>query len=236
MSATIDHASLMDRVYRLQRRFGIYDATRKYYLLGRDEMLAGLNAPRGGTILEIGCGTGRNLVSAAELYPSARLFGVDISRQMLLACGKAVAGARIADRTRLAMADAVTFDAGKVFGRTSFDRVYMSYAVSMIPGWEQAIERAVELLAPGGELHIVDFGDLAGLPRWSERALAVWLQWYHVTPRRRLIHLCGELARQRDYRMEEQRLYRGFAWVCILRRPDRLIMSASDLAVRPNAA
>ncbi len=33
----IDHATLMDRVYKRQRHF--YDATRKYYLLGRDPMI-----------------------------------------------------------------------------------------------------------------------------------------------------------------------------------------------------
>ena len=56
MSA-IDRAGLMDRVYRHQRHF--YDATRKYYLIGGDPMLAGLNVPAGGSVLKIGCGTGR---------------------------------------------------------------------------------------------------------------------------------------------------------------------------------
>jgi len=37
MTAAFDHADLMDRVYRRQRH--LYDATRKYYLLGRDPML-----------------------------------------------------------------------------------------------------------------------------------------------------------------------------------------------------
>ena len=54
MTGASDHAALMDRVYRLQRRFGFYDATRKFYLLGRDPMIAGLNPPPGGGVLEIG--------------------------------------------------------------------------------------------------------------------------------------------------------------------------------------
>ncbi len=53
----LDHGGLMDRVYRRQRHF--YDATRKYYLLGRDPMIAGLKPPPGAAVLEIGCGTGR---------------------------------------------------------------------------------------------------------------------------------------------------------------------------------
>ena len=59
-----DHRAHMDGIYRYQRY--IYDLTRKYYLLGRDRLLADLEPPDGGTILEIGCGTGRNLVLAAR--------------------------------------------------------------------------------------------------------------------------------------------------------------------------
>ncbi|TIV74063.1 MAG: SAM-dependent methyltransferase, partial [Mesorhizobium sp.] len=37
------HAELMDGVYRWQRH--IYDLTRKYYLLGRDRLIDGLDVP-----------------------------------------------------------------------------------------------------------------------------------------------------------------------------------------------
>ena len=71
----------MDAIYRTQRHF--YDLTRKYYLLGRDRLIRDLAPPPGGTVLEIGCGTGRNLISAARAWPEARLFGIDISEAML---------------------------------------------------------------------------------------------------------------------------------------------------------
>ena len=35
----------MDRIYRRQRH--VYDLTRKYYLLGRDRLIADLDVPRG---------------------------------------------------------------------------------------------------------------------------------------------------------------------------------------------
>lgn len=54
MNAPI-HAALMDRTYRHQRR--IYDATRAYFLLGRDHLIAQLAPPEGGRVLEIACGT-----------------------------------------------------------------------------------------------------------------------------------------------------------------------------------
>lgn len=70
------HGAHMDGIYRYQRY--IYDATRKYYLLGRDRMLDGLKPPPNGSILEVGCGTGRNLILAAKRYPDAQLYGFDI--------------------------------------------------------------------------------------------------------------------------------------------------------------
>ena len=100
----------MDGVYRYQRH--IYDLTRKYYLLGRDRLLAGLDVPPDGTVLELGCGTGRNIVLAARRYPAARFFGLDISAAMLETAAASLAreahrrpdhaGARRRDRFRRA--------------------------------------------------------------------------------------------------------------------------------------
>lgn len=224
---TLDHAGLMDKVYRRQRHF--YDLTRKFYLVGRDPMLAGLAVPEGGAVLEIGCGTGRNLVKAGRLYPAARLFGIDISREMLVSAGKAIFKAGIERRSRLAYADAAAFDPRRVFGRDSFDRIFISYAVSMIPSWQAVIERAVEQLAPGGELHIVDFGDLRGLPGWSKSALHAWLARFHVTPRALMFRASADIAAANDCVFEERRLYRGFAWIAVIRRPPGAVVQEKVL-------
>ncbi len=212
----LDHAGLMDRVYRRQRH--VYDASRKYYLVGRDEMLAGLNVPATGSVLEIGCGTGRNLVKAAGLYPRAELFGIDISREMLETAGHAVFNAGLQSRTRLAYADAAAFDSELTFNRKIFDRIFISYAVSMIPSWQAVMENAVARLAPGGELHVVDFGDLRDLPRWTRSALHKWLSWYHVKPRALLFQTGKDIAARHGCATVERRLYRGFAWVLVIRK------------------
>lgn len=213
MSATPDHALLMDRIYRWQRRFGIYDATRKYYLLGRDPLLAGLKPEPGATVLEIGCGTGRNLVKAARLYPQCRFHGIDISGEMLAAAASAVTSAGLGDRIRLARADAAAFDPQRTFGLAHYDRIFISYAVSMIPQWRSVVVEAVARLAPGGELHIADFGDMKDLPVWFGTAVRKWLALHHVTPRADLFDVAAQSGQS-----AEKRLHRGFSWIAVIRK------------------
>ena len=181
--ATTDaHARLMDGVYRNQRH--IYDLTRKYYLFGRDRMLRGLALPgdgRGAAVLEIGCGTGRNLALVGRRWPGAALYGIDISEEMLKS-----ARARLGDGAVLTVGDATGFDADRLLHRPDFDRIVMPYCLSMIPAWAMAIDHACSLLARGGSLHIVDFGDMAGLPAPLRRGLLAWLRKFHVTPRAEL--------------------------------------------------
>jgi len=211
----IDHASLMDRVYRHQRY--LYDATRKYYLLGRDTMIAGLNVPEGGSVLEIGCGTGRNLVKTAKTYPRAKLYGIDISAEMLDTAHAAAKRAGIAERTKLERADATHFDPVTLFNVNSFDRIFISYAVSMIPQWQSAIQESIRHLKPGGEMHIVDFGDQQRLPSLFKNALFTWLNWFHVTPRENLFTVSDQLAKEQSAHLKQKVLHRGFAWIAIIR-------------------
>ncbi|TXR47751.1 class I SAM-dependent methyltransferase [Phyllobacterium endophyticum] len=216
MLAKIEHRTLMDRVYRHQRHF--YDVTRKYYLLGRDPMIAGLDPPENGSILEIGCGTGRNLILAGKIYPHASLHGLDISNEMLATAARKTAAAGLSDRVCLAYADAADFNPVALFGRDEFDRIFISYAVSMIPQWQDVIRQAASHLAPGGSLHIVDFGDLKDLPGFTRTALYKWLEWYHVTPRKDLFDVAERIAAGTHCESEARRLYRGFAWISVIRR------------------
>ena len=71
----------MDKMYRYQRY--IYDLTRKYYLLGRDSLINEMKISEGDNVLEIGCGTGRNLAILARKYPQTNFYGLDASAAML---------------------------------------------------------------------------------------------------------------------------------------------------------
>jgi S-adenosylmethionine-diacylgycerolhomoserine-N-methlytransferase len=208
------HAALMDRNYRFQRH--IYDATRKYYLLGRDPMIAGLDIPRGGSVLEIGCGTGRNLALVGRRYPDARLFGLDISAAMLETAGQTIARDGLATRTQLARADATEFNALPLFGRNGFDRVYMSYALSMIPGWQKAVERGLAALDPRGSLHVVEFGQQRRLPGWFRAGLHAWLRHYHVKPIASLEAELRRLAAASGRPLVFRSLYRDYVWLAVI--------------------
>ena len=206
-----DHAVLMDKVYRGQRH--IYDATRKYFLFGRDRLIDGLALPPGGSLLEVGCGTGRNLDLAGRRWPGARLHGLDISGQMLTS-----ARARLGTRAVLVQADACAFTPA-LLGHTGFDRVMISFALSMIPDWQRALAAACDALAPGGALHIVDFGDGAGMPLLARRALGGWLARFHVTPRLDLPEVAGAQASLRGLRMEVLRGPLGYYQIVVVTRP-----------------
>ena len=203
------HGQLMDGVYRYQRH--IYDLTRKYYLLGRDGLIADLDPPAGGAVLEIGCGTGRNLIAVGKAWPRARLYGVDISDAMLDTARASVAKAGMADRVTLAQGDACGFDPQALFGRASFERVFISYALSMIPEWEMALVQAARCVAPGGKLEIVDFGQQDELPALWKIALFGWLARFHVSPRRELSSAINRLAQDMGGFPHARTLYRGYA-------------------------
>lgn len=204
-----DHGGLMDGVYRYQRH--IYDLTRKYYLLGRDGLIADLAPPPGGAVLEIGCGTGRNLIAVGKAWPGARLYGVDISEAMLETARTSVARAGLGERTMLAQGDACRFDPQTLFGQARFERVFISYALSMIPQWERALAQAAACVAPGGRLDIVDFGQQDGLPALWKQMLFGWLARFHVSPRRELGLAIERLARETGGFPHVQPLYRGYA-------------------------
>ena len=203
-------------MYRRQRH--IYDASRKFYLLGRDPLIRDLDVPPGGRVLEIACGTGRNLVAAARRYPNARFYGLDISAEMLATAAATVARAKLGARIALAAGDAAAFDPNELFGVPAFERVVISYALSMIPPWQAVLEAAARRLAPGGALHVVDFGTGAELPATLRFARDRWLKMFDVAPRTTLAEEIGALAARRGLLGETRSLYGGYAVAAHLTR------------------
>lgn len=208
-SISPSHAALMDEVYRGQRH--IYDLTRKYYLFGRDTLIAGLDAKPGARVLEVACGTGRNLAKIGKVWPGVRLFGLDISAEMLKS-----ARAALGTGARLGEGDACAFDPAMLLGEPAFERIVLSYSLSMIPDWEGALDHAASLLAPGGALHIVDFGELAGLPSPFAALLRGWLARFHVAPRMGLPEAAARIAAARGLALSSKRGPLGYYQLHVL--------------------
>lgn len=213
-----DPGVAMDRIYKLQRH--IYDATRKFFLFGRDGLIDSLRLVPHATVIEVGCGTARNLILMARRYPGVRLFGIDASQEMLDTARASVARCGLTERITLARGYAEELDVRAAFAlQDAPDRIVLSYALSMIPPWREAMEHALRTVKPGGTIHIVDFWDQAGLPRWFRGPLKRWLALFHVHHRPELMSYLESLGRDGRAAVEIESIGRRYAFRAVVRKP-----------------
>jgi S-adenosylmethionine-diacylgycerolhomoserine-N-methlytransferase len=182
----------MDRMYRWTRY--VYDFSRKYYLLGRDRLLAAIELKPGDRVLEIGCGTARNLIRLARARPDVRCYGLDASNEMLATATAKVKARRLEERITLTHCLAEELNYEKTFGlEAPFDAAFFSYSLSMIPTWNQAIDAAVANIKRGSAFYVVDFWDQGGWPGWFRWLLKFWLDQFHVHYRPELLEYLRDL-------------------------------------------
>lgn len=207
----------MDDMYRWTRH--IYDLTRKYYLLGRDELIVNLNAKRDETVCEVGCGTARNLIKMAQRYRKADFFGLDASEEMLKTAEGNLRRAGLDHDVVLKQAYSQTFQPDSLFGVDKpLDKIVFSYALSIIPPWQESIDHALKLLPTGGEIHIVDFGDQADLPPIFRKFLYWWLGMFHVYYKPEIEGYLRRLELEKQGTLEFKRLYKGYAYRAVFRK------------------
>ncbi|MCB9666038.1 MAG: methyltransferase domain-containing protein [Alphaproteobacteria bacterium] len=167
------HRDFLNRTYGWTR--SIYDLTRKHYLFGRDTVLEALLREPWEGLVEVGPGTGRNLAILRARRPKARLGGVEACDEML-----EHAQARLPE-VRFVHGFAETASYAGLLGLPA-DRVLFSYCLSMVQDPGAALDRALDQVAPGGEVVVVDFADLGGLPWPLAGLLRAWLAAFHVVP------------------------------------------------------
>ena len=154
----------------------IYDLTRKPYLLGRDRAIGRILDRPFTRLAEVGAGTGRNLARLHAARPDASYVAIEPSAPMRRRLSARCPWARTHD----GFAEDVDYRA--LFDLARPDVILFSYSLSMIQHPGRALRRARASLAPGGEVFVVDFGDLHRVPRGLARSFRRWLDAFHVHP------------------------------------------------------
>jgi len=147
-----DHAARMESFYSGQA--DAYDDFRKRLLKGREELWAAIKEPAEAVWVDMGGGTGSNLeyLGDERIGGLKKVYVVDLATSLL-----EVATARMKQRG-WENAEAVEADATKFQPpEAPVDVVTFSYSLTMIPDWFAAIENAVKMLKPGGQIGVVDF-------------------------------------------------------------------------------
>jgi S-adenosylmethionine-diacylgycerolhomoserine-N-methlytransferase len=208
-----NQARAMDRMYRFTRH--VYDLSRRYYLLGRDRLLRVMQTQPGDRVLEMGCGTARNLIKFNARNPGRELYGLDAASVMLETAEKSLQKHHC--KAHLICELAENLDHQKSFGLTEkFDVIFFSYSLSMMPTWPDAINAALANLKPGGKMYVVDFWDQAGLPRFTAKALQTWLHWFGVHFRPELLDYLRQIANERNLKLHIESVGPRYAYIACI--------------------
>lgn len=153
----------MNRYYAFHAK--IYDLTRWTFLFGRKELVDSLpfEPHQSFRLLEVGCGTGYNLLKIRQQYPYSILTGLDISQNMLDKAKEKLG--KDADHINLVHAPYHS----ELGWEEPFDVIMFSYSLSMInPYWKDLIDVAYGDLAQGGIIAVSDFHNsrVKGFKQW----------------------------------------------------------------------
>ena len=144
-------------IYR--KRAKRYDLTANLYrLVGfrepayRRMAVKALNLHRGDTVVEIGCGTGLNFsLLRRAVGPSGKIIGVDLTDAML-----AQARRRVEDEG-WANVELVQSDAAQYQFPTDVSGIMSSFAITLVPEFDQVIRNGCKALSPGKRWVVLDF-------------------------------------------------------------------------------
>ena len=214
----MNHATLMDRIYRYQRH--IYDLTRPFFLFGRDRLLNRMDVTPGDRVLEVGCGTARNLIRLAARCPEAHYYGVDASGQMLETAERNVCRANLDGQITLRRGMAESLDHASLFGLPEpFDVIFFSYSLSMIADPVCALDAALRNIRPTRAVYAIDFCNQQGWPTWFRGPFARWLSLFHVAMETEVIDHLHHLTRDRPGNFVLEEIYGGYAFLAVFQKP-----------------
>lgn len=213
----MNHAQKMDRIYRYQRH--IYDVTRRFFQFGRDTLIRKMKIREGDRVLEIACGTARNLIILARLYPDAKFYGIDASKYMLETARIKANKAKLADKIELKHCLAENLSRSSSFGLGEpFDLIFFSYSLSMISDSVRALDTALRNLKTGRTIYIVDFWDQRDFPLWFRYLLKRWLSLFHVEHKVESIEYLNRLSNSNLGEYEFYPIYKSYSYISTFRK------------------
>lgn len=206
--------STIGRFYRLWAR--PYQWLVPFYLLGnegrlRRKVVDALYLQQGQSVLDVGCGTGRNFPYIIErIGPQGRLIGLDYTPAMLQEAQ------RLTDRRGWSNVELIRGDAAELSRHDPADAALSTLALTVIPDYRQALQRMVASVRPGGRVAIADarrserayarpFNFVADLLGWGAAADVARRPWEHL----------GELLHDASY----EDFFLGFFYVAAGRVP-----------------
>jgi ubiquinone/menaquinone biosynthesis C-methylase UbiE len=147
--------------YNYDRAASWYDAGADWIfsrLLGieryRETTIGLLGDLEGATVLDVGCGTGRNFpLLAPRVGPRGRVIGIDYSEGMLGRARARIDGGGWRN-VEVRRGDAVKLDVIS----EPVDAVVSVWCLGIVHDLEAALHRAIDVLRPGGRIAIMDFG------------------------------------------------------------------------------
>ena len=163
------------QVIRLYRRIApVYDvAVTPFRWLGlrrhREQAIRALRLETGQMALDLGCGTGLNFPLLHEAVgPSGRIVGVDLSPDMLSRAQHRVQRHGLSS-VELIEADLSTFSVPAII-----DGAIATFALEIVPGYDQVIRRVAEALPRGGRIAVYGLKRPEKWPEWLI-GLGAWI-------------------------------------------------------------
>ncbi|MFQ5679323.1 MAG: class I SAM-dependent methyltransferase [Gemmatimonadota bacterium] len=206
--------SEIQQLYR--QRAKRYDLTANLYYLGgfrewhyRKVAVGALDPRPGDTVVEIGCGTGLNFgLLRKRVTAEGRIIGVDLTDAMLER-----ARARLR-RHGWENVKLVHSDAGSYAFPARVNGILSTFALGLVPEYEEVIRRGAAALAPAGRWVVADLKMPEGLARHlaplflpAARPFGVTLDLAERRPWEVMVRHLWQV-RMREY-------YLGYVYVCV---------------------
>lgn len=129
-----------------------------YYLIGfreyayRRKAVHVLNLQRGDTVVEISCGTGLNFPLLQDAVgPAGRIVGVDLTEAMLEQARRRV------ERHGWTNVELIHSDAALYTFPGHVDGIFSTFAITLIPEFDEIIKKGTEALKPNKRWVVLDF-------------------------------------------------------------------------------